>query len=119
MFHAEVVRRDGKPVGYVRAACFAKGGLEVEPHLWADARRQLIEKAVALYVDPSSINAHYALLRDKLFSRSDEYISTVLDQQPPQSSHYGLLLGTIRATVELHDVQRALNEIFSRGARRV
>ena len=90
---------------------FAKNALEVEPHLWADARRQLIEKAVALYVDPSSINAHYALLRDKLFSRSDEYISTVLDQQPPQASHYGLLLGTIRATVKVHDVQRALNEI--------
>jgi serine/threonine-protein kinase len=90
---------------------FAKNGLEVETHLWADARRQLIEKAVALYVDPSSINAHYTLLRDKLFSRSDEYIATVLDQQPPQSSQYGLLLGTIRATVKVHDVQRALNEI--------
>jgi serine/threonine-protein kinase len=90
---------------------FSKDGLEVEPHLWADARRQLIEKAVALYIDPSSINAHYALLRDRLFSRSDEYISSVLEQLPPQSSHYGLLLGTIRATVKVHDVQRALNEI--------
>jgi eukaryotic-like serine/threonine-protein kinase len=89
----------------------AKNGLEVEPQLWADARRQLIEKAVALYIDPSSINANYALLRDKLFSRSDEYISAVLEQQPPQSSHYGLLLGTIRASVRIHDVQRALNEI--------
>jgi eukaryotic-like serine/threonine-protein kinase len=90
---------------------FAKDGLQVEPQLWADARRQLIEKAVALYIDPSSINAHYALLRDKLFSRSDEYIAAVLEQQPPQSSHYGLLLGTIRASVRVHDVQRALNEI--------
>jgi serine/threonine protein kinase len=90
---------------------FAKDGLQVEPHLWADARRQLIEKAVALYIDPSSINAHYALLRDKLFTHSDEYIATVLEQLPPQSSHYGLLLGTIRATVRVHDVQRALNEI--------
>jgi serine/threonine-protein kinase len=90
---------------------FSKDGLEVEPHLWADARRQLIEKAVALYIDPSSINAHYTLLRDKLFSRSDEYISSVLEQLPPRASHYGLLLGTIRATVKVHDVQRALNEI--------
>jgi eukaryotic-like serine/threonine-protein kinase len=90
---------------------FAKDGLRVEPQLWADARRQLIEKAVALYIDPSSINAHYALLRDKLFSRSDQYISAVLEQQPPQSSRYGLLLGTIRATVRVHDVQRSLNEI--------
>ena len=92
-------------------ARFAKDGLQVEPQLWADARRQLMEKAVALYIDPSSINAHYALLRDKLFSRSDDYISAVLEQQPPQSSHYGLLLGTIRASVRIHDVQKALNEI--------
>ncbi len=90
---------------------FAKDGLRVEPQLWADARRQLIEKAVALYIDPSSINAHYALLRDKLFSRSDQYISSVLEQQAPQSSRYGLLVGTIRATVRVHDVQRSLNEI--------
>jgi predicted Ser/Thr protein kinase len=92
-------------------ARFAKDGLQVEPQLWADARRQLIEKAVALYIDPSSINAHYTLLRDKLFSHSDEYISAVLEQQPPQSSHYGLLLGTIRASVRIHDVHRALNDI--------
>lgn len=90
---------------------FAKQGLEVEPQLWGDARRQLIEKAVALYIDPSSINAHYALLRDKLFSHSDQYISTVLEQMPPQLSGYGLLLGTIRATVRVHDVQKSLNAI--------
>jgi eukaryotic-like serine/threonine-protein kinase len=90
---------------------FGKDGLQVESHLWADARRRLIEKAVALYIDPSSIDANYALLRDKLFSRSDEYISAVLEQQTPQSSQYGLLLGTIRATVRVHDVHKALNEI--------
>lgn len=90
---------------------FAKQGLQVEPQLWADARRQLIEKAVALYIDPSSIDAHYPLLRDKLFSRSDEYISTVLEQLPPQLGRYGLLLGTIRAAVRVRDVHRSLNEI--------
>jgi serine/threonine protein kinase len=90
---------------------FAKQGLQVEPQLWGDARRQLIEKAVALYIDPSSINANYTLLRDKLFSRSDQYISTILEQVPPQLSRYGLLLGTIRATVRVHDVQRSLNAI--------
>ena len=90
---------------------FVKQGLQVEPQLWGDARRQLIEKAVALYIDPSSINAHYALLRDKLFSRSDQYISSVLEQVPPQLRRYGLLLGTLRATVRVHDVQRSLNAI--------
>ena len=35
--------------------------------LWGDARRQLIAKAAALYIEPSSIDKNYALLRDKLF----------------------------------------------------
>ena len=66
---------------------------------------------MALYIDPSSIDAHYPLLRDKLFSRSDEYISTVLEQLPPQLGRYSPLLGTIRAAVKVRDVHRSLNEI--------
>jgi eukaryotic-like serine/threonine-protein kinase len=95
---------------------FAKGAAPLEQQLWGDARGQLIEKAVALYVDPKSITANYALLRDKLFSRSDAYISTVLEQTPPQRSQYGLMSGTMRATVKVHDVQKSLNEI-ARAAR--
>jgi hypothetical protein len=83
----------------------------VERLVWGDARRQLIAKAVALYVDPSSINANYAVLRNKLLARSDEYISTVLEQLPPQISKYGLMIGTMRATVKIRDVQKALNQI--------
>jgi predicted Ser/Thr protein kinase len=79
--------------------------------LWGDARRQLIAKAVALYVEPGSFNANYAVLHNKLLARSDEYISTVLEQAPPQLSKYGLMIGTMRATVKVHDVQRALNQI--------
>ena len=90
---------------------FAKQPTPIERQVWSDARRQLIEKAAAVFIDPRSIDANYALLRDKLFSRSDDYISTVLEQTTPQLSHYGLLLGTVRATVKVHDVQRSLNEI--------
>ena len=50
-------------------------------------------------------------LRNKLLARSDEYISTVLEQAPPQLSKYGLMIGTMRATVKVRDVQRALNQI--------
>ncbi len=83
----------------------------LDGRVWGDARRQLIEKAVALYIDPSSINDHYALLRDKLFSRSDAFIATVLEQTPPHLSPYGLMLGTMRASVKVRDVQRSLNEL--------
>jgi eukaryotic-like serine/threonine-protein kinase len=90
---------------------FARQPAPIESQVWGDARRQLIEKAAAVFVDPKSIEANYALLRDKLFSHSNDYIATVLEQTPPQLSHYGLMLGTIRATVKVHDVQRSLNEI--------
>ena len=88
----------------------ANGTAAVE-RLWGDARRQLIAKAVALYVEPGSFNANYAVLHNKLLARSDEYISTVLEQVTPQLSKYGLMIGTMRATVKVHDVQKALNQI--------
>jgi len=90
---------------------FGKQQARIEHQLWGDARRQLIAKAAALYIEPSSIDQNYALLRDKLFSRSDQYITSVLEQTPPTLSRYGLLLGTMRATVNVHDVQKSLNEI--------
>jgi serine/threonine-protein kinase len=83
----------------------------VEGMVWGDARRQLIAKAAALYVDPRSINANYALLRTKLLAHSDDYITSVLDTPPPQISQYGLMVGTMRATVNVRDVQKALNRI--------
>jgi eukaryotic-like serine/threonine-protein kinase len=83
----------------------------IERMVWGDARRQLIAKAVALYIDPSSINAHYAALRSTLLARSDEYIATVLEQMPPQISPYGLMIGTLRATVKVRAVQKALNQL--------
>lgn len=89
----------------------AEGSAATERLVWGDARRQLIAKAVALYVDPSSINANYAVLHSKLLARSDEYISTVLEEVPPQISKYGLMVGTLRATVKVRDVQKALNQI--------
>jgi serine/threonine-protein kinase len=90
---------------------FSKAAPEIERMVWGDARRQLIAKAVALYVDPASIKTNYAILRTKLLSRSDQYITTVLEQTPPQTSAYGLVAGTMRATVKVRDVQKSLNQI--------
>jgi predicted Ser/Thr protein kinase len=90
---------------------FAQAAPEIERSVWGDARRQLIAKAVALYVDPASIRTNYAILRDKVLSRSDQYITTVLEQSAPQASPYGLVSGTMRATVKVRDVQKSLNQI--------
>ena len=89
----------------------AADAARTERLVWEDARRQLVSKAAALYVDPASMNDHYPVLRSKLLTRSGDFIKTVLEQRPPTLSKYGLMLGTMRATVKVRDVQKTLNEI--------
>ena len=43
-----------------------------------ESRRELVEKAVALYVQPNSLAQNYGMLRDKLLSHSNDYIETVI-----------------------------------------
>ncbi|HMD72737.1 MAG TPA: serine/threonine-protein kinase [Steroidobacteraceae bacterium] len=83
----------------------------LERTVWRDARREVVAKAAALYVDPNSINANYPIVRDKLLAHSDEFIKTVLDQSTPQMSQYGLMVGTMRASVNVREVQKTLNQI--------
>jgi serine/threonine-protein kinase len=83
----------------------------INADLREDAKRQLVEKAVGLYVDQNSLSRNYGVLRDKLLSRSGEFIQNVIDEQPPQLGRDGLLYQTTRATVRVRDVQRSLNEM--------
>jgi predicted Ser/Thr protein kinase len=90
---------------------FAKDPAAAERMVWADARRQLVAKAAALYVQPSSLNANYGIVRAKLLTRSDDFITAVLQQPAPQMTADGLLVGTLRASVSVRDVQKSLNQI--------
>jgi serine/threonine-protein kinase len=76
-----------------------------------DARRQIIEKAVGLYVEQGSLSKHYALVRDKLLARSGDFIQAVLEEQPPQLGKDGLVSLATRATVRVRDVQKSLNQM--------
>ncbi|MBK9595676.1 MAG: serine/threonine protein kinase [Rhodocyclales bacterium] len=76
-----------------------------------DARRQLVEKALGLYVEQGSLSKHYALVRDKLLVRSGEFIQAVLEEQPPQLGKDGLMSLSTRATVRVRDVQKSLNQM--------
>jgi serine/threonine-protein kinase len=76
-----------------------------------DARRQLVEKAVGLYVEQGSMTKNYALLRDKLLVRSGDFIQAVLEEQPPQLGKDGLMSLSTRATVRVRDVQKSLNQM--------
>ena len=82
-----------------------------ERAVWADARRQLVAKAAALYVQPSSLDANNSIVQTKLLARSDDYIKTVLQQAHPQTTKDGYTYGTMRAAVNVRDVQKSLNQI--------
>jgi serine/threonine-protein kinase len=86
-----------------------KGLLNAE--LRDDARRQLIEKAVALYVDPGSLTKNYGVLKEKLLPRSAEFIHSVIDEQAPQLGKDGLMSITTRAAVRVREVQKSLNQM--------
>jgi serine/threonine-protein kinase len=90
---------------------YAQDSAALERLAALDARRQLIEKAAALYVDPQSLGEHYQVLRDKLLTRSGEFIAAVLQEERPQRTKDGLLLASVRATVNVRDVQQSLNQL--------
>jgi serine/threonine-protein kinase len=75
-----------------------------------DARRQLIEKAAALYVDSQSLAKNYGLLQAKLFTRSGEFIQAIEEAQPQQNAD-GLMSLSAKATVKVRDVQKSLNQM--------
>ncbi len=76
-----------------------------------DAKRQLIEKAIGLYVEQASLTRNYGLVRDKLLVRSGDFIQAVIEEQPPQLGKDGLMSLSTRATVKVRDVQKSLNQM--------
>ena len=77
----------------------------------ADAKRQLIEKAVGLYVAQESLNQNYDWLAQKMLSRSGEFIKTTLSEDAPQAGKDGLIALSTRATIKVRDVQKSLNQM--------
>ncbi|HEX5611564.1 MAG TPA: serine/threonine-protein kinase [Burkholderiales bacterium] len=77
----------------------------------ADAKRQLIEKALALYVSHDSLNRNYKWLQEKILPRSAEFIKTTLAEEAPQLGKDGLVSLNTRATIKVRDVQKSLNQM--------
>lgn len=77
----------------------------------ADAMRQLVEKAVALYVEKESINKNYAVLDKKLLSQPNAFIKTMIQEGATATGKDGLLETEARAVVRVRDVQKSLNQL--------
>jgi eukaryotic-like serine/threonine-protein kinase len=76
-----------------------------------DAKRQLVEKALALYVDKASLATNHALLETKLLANSGSFIRSVLQEDAASAAKGGTVEMQTRAVVNMRDVQRSLNQL--------
>ncbi len=83
----------------------------MQSELRADARSQIIAKALGLIVEPVSLAKNYDLVRDKLLARSGAYISTVVQESPPELGKDGLMSMTTQAVVDVRALQKSLNQM--------
>jgi len=77
----------------------------------ADAKRQLVEKVLAVYVDGASLDKNYALIEQKLLSQSGNFIQTVLMEETPVLGQDGLMETQTRAVLKTRDIQKSLNQL--------
>lgn len=90
---------------------YAKDPGLLKTELREDAKRQLIEKALSLYVQRQSLSEHYDLVRTRLLPRSNEFIAAVIQEEAPQTGKDGLASVTTRARVNVRLVQQTLNQM--------
>jgi serine/threonine protein kinase len=76
-----------------------------------DANRQLVEKALALYVDKGSLDNNRPLIERKLLSNPGAFIRAVLQEGTASAGKGGLVELQTRALVSLRDVQKSLNQL--------
>lgn len=79
--------------------------------LRADSKSQLVEKAIALYVDHASLVKNYDVLRAKLLANSSNYIATIVQEGAPELGKNGLMYVTTQAAVRVRDIQKSLNQM--------
>jgi eukaryotic-like serine/threonine-protein kinase len=92
-------------------AQFKGDGAAVQRQALAAAHRQLIEKALALWLEPASLDRNRALIERKLLPNSGAFIRSVLQEGPADAGRSGLVEQHTRAVVSLRDLGRSLDEL--------
>ena len=77
----------------------------------ADAKRQLVEKALSLYVEKTSLDKNYSVIEKKLLSQAGGFIKTVIQEGAPTAGKDGLIEADTRAVIKIRDVQKSLNQM--------
>ncbi len=80
------------------------------------SQSQLVEKALALFVDPESLASHYDAVNERLLARSGSFVTRVVRESEPRMGKDGLLTVTTEAMVDVKALQKAVN-LMSREER--
>ena len=83
----------------------------LQSDLRADSKGQLVAKAAGLLLDTNSFTKNYDLLKDRLLSKSGNFIKTVVREGEPRMGKDGLMSITTEAVVNVKAVQKSLNEM--------
>jgi serine/threonine-protein kinase len=75
-----------------------------------EAKRQLVEKALALYVDGKSLDANRKVIEAKLLADPGHFIRTVVQEGGADKQGNFVEMPT-RAVVNMRDVQKSLNQL--------
>jgi len=76
-----------------------------------DAKRQLIDKALSLYVQRASLDQNYNVIQQKLLADPSVFIKTVISEGAPEVGRDGLIASEARASVKMRAVQKSLNQM--------
>ena len=77
----------------------------------ADAKSQVVSKALGLLLDTKSLDKNYELLKDRLLSNSGSYIKAVVRESEPRVGKDGLMSVTTEAIVNVKALQKSLNQM--------
>ncbi len=77
----------------------------------ADAKSQIVAKALGLLLDTKSLDKNYDLLKDKLLANSGNYIKAVVRESEPKVGKDGLMSVTTEAVVNVKALQKSLNQM--------
>jgi len=82
-----------------------------------DAKAQILEKAVGSFVETSTLMENYALIHDRVLTRSQGMIKSVIKESPPWIGEDGFAHMLMKAEVYVNDIRNALKEM-SKGEKR-
>jgi serine/threonine-protein kinase len=97
-------------VGVVDTASFKGDAAAAQAAARDDAKRQLVEKALALYVDGPSLEKNRRVIEAKLLANPASFIRSVVQEGSPDARGSFVEMPT-RAVVNVRDVQRSLNQL--------